>query len=150
LGGDGGTGKSRLAMQLCCAKASGRDWVVGGPITKGRALFLSAEDDMEQLHRMLDEVARGMGFSPEDCRDVALGGLTEENAELCFAKIDKGQEQLTFTGMMARVEKLMEFERPSVTVFDSKVNFYGASENSRLLVTTFITRLRRAAKKCKT
>jgi len=44
----------------------------------------------------------------------------------------------------------MEFERPSVTVFDSKVNFYGASENSRLLVTTFITRLRRAAKKCKT
>ncbi|MCU0909864.1 MAG: AAA family ATPase [Rhodobacteraceae bacterium] len=39
--GDGGTGKSLLALQLCAAVASGGAWL-GLPVAQGRALMISA------------------------------------------------------------------------------------------------------------
>lgn len=43
LYGDGGTGKSLLALQLAVAVALGRSWL-GLPVKAGNALFPSAED----------------------------------------------------------------------------------------------------------
>jgi hypothetical protein len=44
LSGDGGTGKSLLALQLAVAAATGGRWV-GRETTEGSVLYLSAEDD---------------------------------------------------------------------------------------------------------
>ena len=42
FGGDGGTGKSLLALQLAVAVAAETGWI-GRPLTAGRVIFLSAE-----------------------------------------------------------------------------------------------------------
>ena len=48
LGGDGATGKSLLALQLGVATVAGSDWIGTFP-EKGRVLFLSAEDDIDEV-----------------------------------------------------------------------------------------------------
>src|SRR5690606_30654641 len=55
FGGDGGTGKSLLALQLAVAVAGGRDWI-GRQVKPGKVIFLSAEDDEEELHRRLHSI----------------------------------------------------------------------------------------------
>src|SRR5688500_3297013 len=52
LSGDGGTGKSLLALQLAVATALGSSWI-NRTVAGGRALYLSAEDDMDEVHRRL-------------------------------------------------------------------------------------------------
>src|SRR5690625_222790 len=46
--GDGGAGKSLLALQLAVAVAAETQWI-GNPAKTGSAIFLSAEDDDDEL-----------------------------------------------------------------------------------------------------
>ena len=56
LTGDGGVGKSTLALQLCCATALTCSWVGQTP-SYGRSLYISAEDDTGEIHRRLDALS---------------------------------------------------------------------------------------------
>src|SRR5450432_852108 len=47
LSGDGGTGKSLLALQLAVATAAALLWIGTHP-ANGRAMFISAEDDAKE------------------------------------------------------------------------------------------------------
>jgi RecA-family ATPase len=58
LYGDGGTGKSLLALQLAAATALGVKWIGLQP-AHGPVLYLSAEDDLDELHRRLGRVDKG-------------------------------------------------------------------------------------------
>jgi len=69
LNGDGGTGKSLLALQLAVATVSAGYWA-GKSVTQGTSLFLSAEDDIDEIHRRLGDVAAMNDLSP-----VSLGGV---------------------------------------------------------------------------
>ena len=55
LGGDGGTGKSLVALQLATCTALGRSWL-GLSVSSGKALFISAEDDEKELHRRIVDI----------------------------------------------------------------------------------------------
>lgn len=57
LGGDGGTGKSLLALQLAASTALERTWL-GLAVRPGKAVYLSAEDDKAELHRRLADIVR--------------------------------------------------------------------------------------------
>src|SRR4051812_24916297 len=63
--GDGGTGKSVLALQLLASTVLGRPWL-GQPVTQGRALYISAEDDRDEIHRRLDAIAADYGVDFPD------------------------------------------------------------------------------------
>jgi RecA-family ATPase len=52
LSGDGGTGKSLLAMQLAVARAIAGEWIGLLP-EPGRTLILFDEDDADEMHRRL-------------------------------------------------------------------------------------------------
>ena len=74
--GDGSTGKSQIAMQLCLAVASYRPWLHLSAETGG-SLYLSAEDYDDELHRRFANIARGMSRGlPEfaNCRYLSLAG----------------------------------------------------------------------------
>jgi RecA-family ATPase len=63
VSGDGAVGKSLLALQLAVAVAMGaREWVGTLP-EAGSVLFVSAEDDIDELHRRLDAIARADGMA---------------------------------------------------------------------------------------
>ena len=68
--GDGGTGKNLLALQLAVAVAAQTAWI-GKTINTGRVIFLSAEDDDDELHRRLDDILKAEGRGYDD-----LSGLT--------------------------------------------------------------------------
>lgn len=58
LSGDGGLGKSTLALQLACCTALGRPWL-GRETRQGPVVYVSCEDDRAELHRRLDGICTG-------------------------------------------------------------------------------------------
>lgn len=69
LYGDGGTGKSLLAMQLMTCAASGQRFL--GMITKPMAaLGLFCEDDADELHRRQDAINAHYGITYSDLPDL--------------------------------------------------------------------------------
>lgn len=58
LGGDGGTGKSTLALGLAVATVAGSPRAGRSIEGCGPAAFLSAEDDADELHRRLDAICQ--------------------------------------------------------------------------------------------
>ncbi|MGB8900098.1 MAG: AAA family ATPase [Methylocella sp.] len=60
LSGDGGTGKTLLAIQAGVGRALGREWIGLMP-ESGRTLMLSCEDDENELLRRIDYVRKFHG-----------------------------------------------------------------------------------------
>lgn len=79
--GDGGTGKSLLALQLAVSAATGKSWLNEG-VEKKRALFLSAEDDDDELHIRLASICRTMGLRFADLDRLTIRSLAGEDALL--------------------------------------------------------------------
>ena len=79
LGGDGGTGKSLLTVQLLVAVATGGSWI-GRGVTAGTAVYLSAEDDDDELHWRIDDVARADGLSKADLGRLTYRSMAGEDA----------------------------------------------------------------------
>lgn len=67
----GGSGKSMLALTLALSVATGRELVQGFTPTKpDRVVVVSLEDDMPEIHRRLQRIARFYGVSPEDANSA--------------------------------------------------------------------------------
>jgi RecA-family ATPase len=71
LSGEGGTGKSKTGLHLCCAHSLGRDWLGSLP-ELGPAIFLDAEDDLRELHIRTGMIAKHYGVTFDD---LIKGGL---------------------------------------------------------------------------
>ena len=56
VAGDGGGGKTTLMLQLAAAIAGDRPWLGCNP-EPGTVLFLSAEDELDELHRRIAAIA---------------------------------------------------------------------------------------------
>ena len=81
LSGDGGTGKSLLALQLAVARATGTEWAGQVP-NSGRTLFVSAEDDIAELHRRLAAIVRAQRVSIDDLESLDILPLAGRDAVL--------------------------------------------------------------------
>ncbi|MGB3315972.1 MAG: AAA family ATPase, partial [Albidovulum sp.] len=135
--GDGGTGKSLLALQLAVAVTAGTGWI-GKPVEQGRVLFLSAEDDDDELHRRLDCILTSEDRDYEAVSGLTLRSLAGEDALLA---VDTGltlmQSEL-FKELDARAAE----EKPVFVVIDTLADVYPANENDRAKVRQFIGILR--------
>ena len=69
--GEGATGKTILELQLCAAHVLGRDWLDTLP-EPGPAIYLGAEDETDELHRRLADIAKHYGVM---FADLINGGL---------------------------------------------------------------------------
>jgi RecA-family ATPase len=83
LSGDGGQGKSLLALQLAATRALARDWIGLLP-EPGRTLVLSAEDDADETHRRLDAIRKFYDVSWADLKDIRLVDLVGEDPLLAM------------------------------------------------------------------
>ena len=78
LGGDGGTGKSTLALGLAGATVAGVPWVGRAIEDCGPAAYLSAEDDKDELHRRFPEIGpRPDRAVDAGSRNLKLGGSSQ-------------------------------------------------------------------------
>lgn len=139
LGGDGGTGKSLLSLQLACAVALGRCWITL-PVKAGRALFISAEDDLDELHRRIADITKAEGVQPADLDRLTIRSLAGENALLAVLEGRSGA--LVPSPLFLELDKRIEAERPAVVILDTLADLFPGNENDRAQARHFIGLLR--------
>lgn len=137
FGGDGGTGKSLAALQLAVSVSMGRDWL-GMQVASGRALFLSAEDDGEELHRRLNAIRLHHGVDWSAMSGLTLRTLAGEDALLAV----ETKIALMQTTLFDEIEARAKGEQPVLIVLDTLADMYPANENDRAKVRQFIGILR--------
>ena len=137
LGGDGGTGKSLLALQLCVAVATGTAWL-GRPVQQGGVIFISAEDDDDELHRRVDDILRSAGLTYDAVAGMTLRSLAGEDALLAV----ETQVALIQSALFEELDARAALENPVLIVLDTLADVFPSNENDRAKVRQFIGILR--------
>ncbi len=143
LSGDGGTGKSLLALQLAIAVAAPDnklDWLGRKP-EQGRVLYVGAEDDADEMHRRINDI---IGFRPgidwPDLSGLEIANLAERDALL--AVLNTRQNTLTPSQLYLDIKQRVEETQPKLVVLDTLADFFGGNESDRAQVRQFIAQLR--------
>lgn len=140
LGGDGGTGKSLIALQLAVATALGKDWL-GQTIKPGLALFISAEDDRDEIHRRIADIVGAEGVRLNSLKNLTLRSLAGKDA-LLAVPMPTQSELLTETALFQTMEQWIATHRPALVVLDTLADLFGGNEINRSHARQFIGMLR--------
>jgi len=142
LGGDGDTGKSLLGLQLGVATVAGKDWIGTFPVC-GPAIYLSAEDDLDEIHRRLADIANGQDIDFKDLDGLHIIPLAGEDAVLGSPNLRTGliAETPLFQAIRAHVARV----RPRLLVLDNLADVFAGNEISRPEARQFIGLLRKLA-----
>jgi RecA-family ATPase len=139
VAGDGGDGKTTLVLQLAAALAGARPWLGYSP-EPGPVLFLSAEDELEELHRRVAAIASSLGVALSDLADLHLVPLAGKDAVMGAPQGKTGIVTATavFRGLVALVERL----KPRLVLLDALADVFGGEEIARTQARQFIGLLR--------
>ena len=155
LTGEGGAGKSRLALQLAAGVASGggdqREWIGSpdGMMRLGAAVpddgasvvFASWEDEPDEFYRRLHQISGQAApwVKPERLQNLRIANLVGEGPVWAPAqgRHISTMAELTVTG--ERLRRLCEQEDARLLVLDPLAAAYAADENARGLVRAFVS-----------
>lgn len=141
LSGDGGTGKSLIALQLGVAVATGKPWLGQTIDRPGEVLFLSAEDTQDELHRRLESICNG------DLTALArLHARSVVEVDPLLATFDR-ENRMKTTELFSKVHAAVERVRPSLVVLDTLANLHSGDENNKAHAMQFVNRLKGIATK---
>lgn len=142
LGGDGGTGKSLVALQLAFATASRLPWL-GSSVRPGACLFLTAEDDLDEVHRRVVDIANAAGFGLQGLHGLTVSSLAGLDALLAVPERRTGV--LEPTRLFGALWAFAAAHRPALIVLDTLADLFGGEENNRAQARQFISMLRTLA-----
>jgi RecA-family ATPase len=134
LNGDGGTGKSLLAKQLCVSTVLGTTWL-GMPVRKGTALFITAEDDRDEVHRRLEDIAQDVDVRLEELDDLHIVSLAGADAVLASEGMKR---KLHPTRLFHDLKALIAKLRPLLVGLDTLADFFDGDEIRRAHARQFI------------
>lgn len=137
--GDGGTGKSLAALQLAVGTVLGRAWFGVAVQQPGGALFLTAEDDIDEVHRRLADIAATEHVPLSALDTLAISSLAGLDA--LMAVPGQGGRVLEPTAVYGALCAYVEKHRPSAIVLDTLANLFGGDEVNRAQVRQFVTML---------
>lgn len=147
LNGDGGTGKSLIALQLAVATVLGTKWI-GRGTRQGSCLFLTAEDDLDEVHRRLVDIAIEENISLDDLDGLTISSLAGEDALLAVP--DGKSNVVKPTKLYEALETRIKAAKPALVVLDTLADLFGGEENQRAQARQFIALLRGLAIHCGT
>ncbi len=142
----GGIGKSLLALQFAVCIAMGLPFF-GLPTHRAVVLILSAEDDVDELHRRLQKVcaALGVDIAALASRLIILDAVGVDCALYGrrAARVDRGPPIMTAapdaTDVFDWLSDLIEEVGAEVVILDSVSDTYDASEIERAQVRRYMT-----------
>lgn len=136
MSGDGGTGKTKLGLQLAAAIPAGlRDWIGGTIDAEGPAIVFSAEEKLKEMHRRTWDVLDHRGLSFKDLH----GGLHFicGQEDVVLGAVDRnGIVQPTMS--LLRLEKTIAAIRPAFVMIENAADVYNGNESDRTNVTRFV------------
>jgi RecA-family ATPase len=135
LSGDGATGKSLLGLQLAVATATAGEWIGAAP-EPGKVLFVSAEDEIEEIHRRLAKIKPGLS----ELEDLSIVNMAGKDAVLAAPEGRDGLLHATPT--FAALHKLIATHRPSLLILDTLADLFGGDEIKKVHARQFIGLLR--------
>jgi RecA-family ATPase len=143
LTGDGAAGKTTITLQLVAATPCGGDWLNSIVDEPGPAMFLTAEEDQDEIHRRLAAILEHQGKTFSDLENIQVLCRPGDDAVLGAAEVRSGIVRPTplFESLLATaIEK-----RPSLIAIEAAADVYAGNENDRAQVRQFIGLLRRLA-----
>jgi len=132
--GDGGVGKSLLAMQLAVATAAGLNWIGLEVCEPGPVIYLSAEDDEDELHRRFADILTGCGLTFADVPNLYFRSMVGQGALLA----ERTREQMKPSGLAVEIEAFAAKIGAKLIVLDTLANLYPGDESDRAQVTQFV------------
>jgi RecA-family ATPase len=138
LSGDGGQGKTTIALQLAVAVEQGLgDWL-GTTCEQGPVMFFSGEETRHTLRLKLAAICAARGRDPDDLAGVSfhfpedplLGTLRKDGT------IGPTPQMLAFTAAVI-------VARPALVIIDSVAAVFGGNYIDRVQVRTFVSMLRK-------
>ncbi|RWC41972.1 MAG: ATPase [Mesorhizobium sp.] len=139
LSGDGGTGKSLLALQLGMSVSTNALWL-GMQTQTGPVLYLSAEDDADETHIRLKDVCAADGLDLDQMTELHIAVMAGQDC-LLATENDKSA-RMDRTPLFARLEASLKAVRPVLLVIDNLADVFGGNENVKGLVRQFVGMLR--------
>ncbi len=137
LTGNGGVGKSLVALQLAVAVAAGQNWL-DQMTARGNALFLTAEDELAEVHRRLVKIAEGYGVALEQLPNLRLWSLAGRDAVIATT----GQNNVVATTpLFDQIRNQIAQVQPEVVVLDTLADLFAGDENNRSQGTQFVAML---------
>ncbi|MEH2482022.1 RecA-family ATPase [Nitrobacteraceae bacterium AZCC 2146] len=137
--GDGGVGKSLVALQMSVAVVLGRPWL--GIFTEsGPVLSLTAEDELDEIHRRLEDICRSEEVGLAQLDDLHLLPLAGRDALLAIPDRDRGM--MKPTPLFQRLRSDLASIRPRMLVIDTLADVFGGNEIDRAQARSFIGMLR--------
>ena len=136
MSGDGGTGKTKLALQLAAAVAGGlRDWIGGTVDADGPVIVVSAEEKLKEMHRRTSDIIEHRGLSFRNLRG-ALHFICDQDNPVLGALDRNSVVQPTVS--LLRLERTVAAIRPALVIIENAADVYGGNESDRPNVTRFM------------
>jgi RecA-family ATPase len=130
LSGNGGEGKSLVELISPVAHVVGRDWF-GITVRQGPAIYLSAEDDKDEVHIRLDAILRHYGATYQEV--VASGlHLLDYASEICILGSPDKDGVIRPTALFKKLEAAAMRIRPVACDGRHRADAYAGSEIDRL------------------
>lgn len=134
--GAGATGKSLTAQQKCTCIAMGIP-LFGVPTRQCPTLYVTCEDDLDELHRRQEAICRALGIRMEDTRGKLY---------LLSLQGKVGNELATFDGdgKMSIAPRYHQIEQACLSLgikhvtLDNTAHFFAGNENDRHQVASYV------------
>ncbi|MDW9583465.1 AAA family ATPase [Sinorhizobium meliloti] len=138
LNGDGGVGKSLLALQIAAASALSVDTLDMEPLAN-RVLYIGAEDEADEFHRRLADITDAHGKGMDDLWRFRLVTLADRDALL---SVPDRTGNMQPTPLWRGLQHYAREFKPGFIVLDTAADLFGGDEIKRAQVRQFIAMLR--------
>lgn len=136
LYGDGGVGKSLLALEMQTCIAMGVDFY-GHTVTKGGVLGMYCEDSSNELHQRQIDINRKYLLQCDQITDShVLSRVGMDNLLITFDGKAHGVPTDLWNSLHTEIQRL----RPALLIVDTAADTFGGNENVRTEVRQFIQR----------
>jgi RecA-family ATPase len=143
LAGNGGSGKTEIATSLLVSVAAGLgDWL-GCVVESGPALFISCEEDEQNVRDRVERIAKHRGIDPHAIEDLHL--YFPELDATWLGSADR-QGRISKTPLLLQVEAWIEQHKPRLVVIDSVAAVFDGEAIARRQVRAFLAMLRKIAR----
>lgn len=140
LTGDGGTGKSLLAMQLATCCALGLPFM-GIELGRRKVLYLAAEDDQEELHRRQADINASLGIEFAELDDQLVWRTISGEEALLVRADGKQGRTLKATATYENLKAFCIGNGIQLLIVDTVADTFGGLEIDRQQVTRYVRML---------